>query len=186
MADILDLPLAMFTELYWKFRVPYDAGTLAPEAYWNTVARSASRALAANQTSALIEVDSRSWSHPAPTTPQWARDLHAAGLQTAILSNMPAPVRDYVLRCSWLPRFNVRVFSCDIGICKPADEMYRACLSALNAAPADVLFLDDRAPNVRAAEALGLHALLFTDPDGAAREIERRFTLPLTLDPNAE
>ena len=43
---------------------------------------------------ALIEIDSRSWSHPAPVVPQWARDLRAAGLRTAILSNMPVTVRD--------------------------------------------------------------------------------------------
>ncbi|MGP0074330.1 MAG: HAD family hydrolase [Bryobacteraceae bacterium] len=180
MADILDLPLAPFTELYWRFRVPYDAGTLTPADYWDTVAQTASRVVTADQTSSLIEIDSRSWSHPAPGMPQWASRLRAAGLRTAILSNMPAPVRDYVLRCSWLPHFDARVFSCEAGVCKPAPEIYHDCLTKLGAQPSEVLFLDDRESNVRAAEALGLHAVLFMNPSAAAQEIRQRFSLPIT------
>jgi putative hydrolase of the HAD superfamily len=181
LANILNLPLARFTELYWQFRVAYDAAALDPAAYWNTVAQTASRTLAPEQIAVLIEIDSRSWSHPAPVMPQWARDLRAAGLRTALLSNMPFPVRDYVLGCAWLPDFDVRVFSCEAGLCKPKPQIYRNCLSKLGVQPAEVLFLDDREPNIRTAEALGLHAVLFTDPAGAARQIEQRFSLPSVL-----
>ena len=181
MADILDVPVPRFAEIYWQFRVEYDAAALDPSAYWNIVAQTASRTLRPEQISALIEIDGRSWSHPALAMPQWARDLRAAGLRTAILSNMPAPIRDYILRCAWLPDFDVRVFSCEAGLCKPEPAIYRNCLSKLGVQPSEVLFLDDREPNIRAAEALGLHGVLFTDPAGAAREIEQRFSLPLVL-----
>jgi len=178
MAAILDLPLSEFSNAYWRFRIEYDAASLDPAAYWNAVAQTASRSVTPDQIAALTEIDSRSWSHPAPLTPQWARDLRAAGVRTAILSNIPVPVRDYILRCSWLPDFDSHTFSCDLGVCKPAPEIYRDCLNKLGAQPADVLFLDDRAPNVRAAEALGLHAILFTNASSAGQEIERRFSLP--------
>jgi putative hydrolase of the HAD superfamily len=181
MANILEVPVPRFTEVYWQFRIAYDAASLDPFAYWNAVARTASRTLTPDQISALVEIDSRGWSHPAPVTSQWARDLRAAGLRTALLSNMPFPVRDYILRCPWLPDFDVRVFSCEAGLCKPEPEIYRNCLSKLGVPPSEVLFLDDREPNIRTAEALGWHAVLFTDPPGAAREIERRFSLPLVL-----
>jgi putative hydrolase of the HAD superfamily len=177
MADILNLPLPQFTELYWRFRVPYDAGSLGPADYWRTL----SAGLTMDQISALIEVDSRSWSHPAPLVPEWARDLRAAGLKTAILSNMPATVRDHVLRCSWLPEFDSRTFSCDVGVCKPQPGIYNDCLQQLGVEPADALFLDDREANVAAAETLGLHAILFRDASSAAREITQRFSLPARL-----
>jgi putative hydrolase of the HAD superfamily len=179
MAKILDLPVPRFTEVYWQFRVEYDAAALDPMAYWNTVARKSSRTLTPDRITALIEIDSLSWSHPAPVMPQWARDIRAAGLRTAILSNMPFPVRDYILGCAWLPDFDVRVFSCEAGLCKPQPEIYRDCLNKLALQPGEVLFLDDREPNIRAAQALGLHALLFTDPAGAASEMQQRFSLPL-------
>jgi putative hydrolase of the HAD superfamily len=174
MADILNLTLPQFTELYWRFRVPYDAGSLDPSDYWKTL----SPALDMDQISALIEVDSRSWSHPAPLVPEWARDLRAAELKIAILSNMPATVRDHILRCPWLPEFDARTFSCDVGVCKPQPRIYEDCLQQLGVEPADALFLDDREANVAAAETLGLHAILFRDASSAAREIEQRFSLP--------
>jgi putative hydrolase of the HAD superfamily len=178
MADILGVPVPRFTESYWRFRVEYDAAALDPFAYWSAVAQTASRSLTPDQTSELIRIDGHSWSHPAPVMPQWARELRASGLRTALLSNIPAPVRDSVLRCSWLPEFDARTFSCDVGVCKPEPEIYQDCLNNLGAKASDVLFLDDREPNIRAAEALGWHAVLFTDPAGAAREIEQRFALP--------
>jgi putative hydrolase of the HAD superfamily len=181
LANILDLPIPQFTEVYWKFRVEYDAAALDPFAYWNSVARSGSRTLTPVQIDALTEIDSRSWSHAAPVMPQWAQDIHAAGIRTALLSNMPASVRDYILRCAWLPDFDVHVFSCEAGLCKPEPEIYRNCLTKLGVQPPEVLFLDDRESNIRAAEALGWHAVLFTDPASAAREIEQRFSLPLVL-----
>ena len=178
MAAILELPVPQFSVLYWRFRVEYDAAALDPIVYWKTVAQTASRSLTPVQIAELIGIDSRSWSHPSPVMAQWAHDLRASGFRTAILSNMPAPVRDYVLLCSWLPEFDSRTFSCEVGVCKPEPEIYRDCLKKLGTQPSEVLFLDDREPNVRAAEALGLHAVLFTDPGDASSEIERRFSLP--------
>jgi len=183
MAAILGLPLPAFNGLYWRFRLPYDAGTLDPAGYWNELARSASRTLAPDQVATLTEIDSRSWSHPARIMPQWARDLRAAGVRTALLSNMPVAVKDYVLGCSWLPAFDARVFSCDVGSCKPEPKMYRECLAMLDADPSEVLFFDDREPNVQAAQALGLHAVLFTNAADAARHIKDRFALPVPLTP---
>jgi putative hydrolase of the HAD superfamily len=179
MASILDVPLPRFTEMYWRFRIEYDAGSLEPIAYWNTLANTASRALTSEDIADLIEIDSRSWSHPAPAIPEWARDLRAAGLRTAILSNMPVPVRDYVVQCPWLPEFDSQTFSCEVGVCKPEPEIYRNCLNKLNVQPYEVLFLDDRESNVRAAEALGMHAVLFSHHADAMRELEQRFILPL-------
>jgi putative hydrolase of the HAD superfamily len=178
LANILDLPVPRFTEIYWQFRIEYDAAALDPLAYWNTVARTASRTLTPAQISTLLEIDSRSWSHPAPVMPQWARDLRAAGIRTALLSNMPAPIRDHILGCAWLPDFDARVFSCDFGRTKPAPEIYKHCLEQLGVSAPEALFLDDREPNIRAAEALGLPAVLFTDAASASLEITRRFALP--------
>ncbi len=178
LAGILDLAIPRFAEVYWRFRVAYDAGSLDPEAYWMEVAEAASRQLTPGQIATLVEIDSRSWSHPAPIMPQWARDLRAAGICTALLSNMPFPVRDYILGCPWLPDFDTRVFSCEFGRTKPAPEIYEHCLRQLGIAPAQALFLDDRESNIRAAEALGLPAVLFSEPAGAIAEIMNRFDLP--------
>jgi putative hydrolase of the HAD superfamily len=178
MAAILDIPVSAFTNLYWRFRVDYDAARLEADAYWQTVARTVSRSVDARQISNLVEIDSRSWSHPAPGMPQWARQLRDAGFKTALLSNMPVTVRDYIVQGSWLPEFDSMTFSCDVRICKPALEIYRDCLDKLDVKPADVLFLDDKEANIRAAEALGLNAVLFTNVRNVKHDIGDRFHLP--------
>jgi len=177
LADILSLPVPQFSAVYWQFRPSYDDGSL-PADYWNAVAQAASRELSPAQIAQLTEIDNRSWSHPAPIMPQWAQELRAAGIQTALLSNMPAPVRDYILGCPWLPDFDVRVFSCDFGQSKPAPGIYRYCMQRLGVSPTEALFLDDREANIHAAEALGLPSVLFNDPASVILEITRRFALP--------
>jgi putative hydrolase of the HAD superfamily len=176
MAGILDVSVERFVEIYWRLRVPYDDASLSPADYW---AQTSPRKLSRVELETLLAIDSRSWSHPAPATPQWARDLRAAGLKTALLSNMPIPVRDYVAGCTWLPEFDTRIFSCDIRRAKPAPEMYKKCLEDLGIPASQALFLDDREANVRAAEALGIHAVLFGEPTTAFREIASRFALPV-------
>ncbi|MBZ5608853.1 MAG: HAD family phosphatase [Acidobacteriia bacterium] len=181
MAAILDLPVPRFRELYWHSRLAYDEAALDPSTYWENLASSASRHLTGAQLAALIETDSRSWSHPAPAVPEWARQLHASGLRTAILSNMPVPVREYITRCPWLPAFHQRTFSCDLRIAKPAPEIFRHCIDALGVPPSETLFLDDRPENIHAAQALGIHGVVFTTLDEVARELDRRFDIPVPL-----
>lgn len=178
MASILQIPGELFSELYWRFRADYDAAKFTPDAYWTAVADGASRRLGAAEIAHLNEIDGRSWSHPAPIVPQWARDLGAAGIRTAILSNMPVPVRDHIARCSWLPAFDAQIFSCDLGICKPDPLIYAKCLETLSTQPSDILFLDDKEANVRAAQAQGWNAIVFEDAAQAMSEIARRFSLP--------
>jgi len=55
------------------------------------------------------------------------------------------------------------VYSHEIGVGKPDPRAFRAACDALGAAPEDCLFIDDAAPNVEAARALGLQAHLFRD-----------------------
>jgi putative hydrolase of the HAD superfamily len=94
---------------------------------------------------------------------------------------MPVPIREAVERCEWLPEFDSRTYSCDLHITKPAPEIYQHCLTKLGIAPSETLFLDDRPENIRAAEALGMHGIVFTTPQEAAVEIDQRFGIPVPL-----
>ena len=65
----------------------------------------------------------------------------------------------------WLDAFDVRVFSCDLGIVKPDARIYRSLLDRLQLAPADVLFIDDVPANIEAARTAGLHGIVFASAD---------------------
>jgi putative hydrolase of the HAD superfamily len=181
MASLLNTSIEAFREAYWKFRVAYDESALTSMDYWTMVAKALSTSLTDAQISNLIETDARGWSYPAPHLPQWARDLDRAGMKTALLSNMPISVRDYIERCDWLPPFHHRTFSCDVRRAKPAPEIYRHCIEGLDVDPAEILFLDDRPENVRAAETFGLHAIVYLSAGQAAAELRQRFDMPVPL-----
>ena len=183
MAAFFDIAKERFLAVYWPYRVPYDRGDLSPTTYWNTVAADLSRNhLSEEQIEALTALDNQSWAHPDPVMIDWARDLHSAGVRTAILSNMPLTLRKHLdCCCPWLPEFDQKTFSCDVRDCKPSPEIYRHTLRGLGVQPEEALFLDDREDNVRGAEAVGIHGIVFQNPEQARCEIESRFSIPVPL-----
>lgn len=178
MAAILKLPVPDFEERYWKHRLAFDAAALDDAAYWNGVAQ---RSLAPAEIDQLQAIDSKSWAHPNHLMPDWARRVRAAGIRTGLLSNMPAPVRDHIIQCPWLPEFDHATFSCDLKRTKPAPEIYQHSLAGLGVSAPDAVLIDDRVENIRAAQALGLHTVLFTTPEEFAPELERRFAIHVPL-----
>jgi len=178
MAGILALTVSEFQSNYWKYRLAYDRDTLDPESYWNTVA---GRSLGSSEVDRVQEIDSASWAHPNHAMPEWARQAQSSGFRTALLSNMPWPVRDHIIQCSWLPGFDHRTFSCDLHLTKPSPEIYEHSLDGVGAKTADALLIDDREENIRAAEALGMHAILFRSPEQFVQEAGRRFAIDVPL-----
>lgn len=92
-------------------------------------------------------------------------DLRAAGAEMHALSNYSVWYHAIEARTR-LSRFLSWSFvSCDMGHRKPDPEAFLLPLRRLDAAPADVVFVDDDARNVDAAAALGLDAIRFTGAD---------------------
>lgn len=178
MAAILQMSIEDFQQHYWRHRLAYDQAALDRDNYWNTVTQ---RELSPADIERLQDIDSESWSHPNPVMPEWARQVREAGFRTALLSNMPAPVRDYIVRCPWLPPFDHTTFSCDLHQTKPSRAIYQHSLSGLGVAAADALLLDDRPENIRAAEAIGINSILFTGHEALAQELEQRFAINVPL-----
>jgi HAD superfamily hydrolase (TIGR01509 family) len=101
----------------------------------------------------------------------WLRALIAAGVPTAILSNMARDTWE-LLR----PRFDgvaSLTLSFEVGAVKPEAAIYLRCLQTLGVEPAEALFVDDRRENVEAARSLGMEALLFEGEDALAADLER-------------
>jgi putative hydrolase of the HAD superfamily len=67
-------------------------------------------------------------------------------------------------------RFEVLGNSARLGVAKPDPAAFRAVLSQLGLKPEEVVFVDDRAANISAAAALGMHVIWYVN----ARELERQ------------
>jgi len=103
------------------------------------------------------------WTVENPIMVAWQLKLKQHGLLTAILSNIGDDVLASVERTfDWIQRFDVLVWSYQLGIVKPDPAIYRHTLSELGTRPEETLFIDDKRPNVEAAQALGIQAIEYS------------------------
>jgi putative hydrolase of the HAD superfamily len=180
MAAILRVPEAEFEPVYWSYRMVYDATGIEPAAYWEQVASDLGSTLTPSEIEQLRRLDVDCWSTPNTTMIAFAEAARAAGLRTAILSNMPMDLRLSVAK--WLPAFDHSTYSCDVRTCKPGPEIYQHCLEGLAIPASQALFLDDRPENVEAAQRAGIHSFVFTTAEDAAAVLARDYALPVRIE----
>jgi putative hydrolase of the HAD superfamily len=89
------------------------------------------------------------------------RQLRRRGYCTALLSNAPAGLREYLGQLGVADAFDVIVISGAEGVVKPDPEIYRRALQRLDVAPHEAVFIDDMRVNTEAARGIGLHAWRF-------------------------
>jgi putative hydrolase of the HAD superfamily len=180
---ITGLQLARFETLYWADRHAYDEGKLTGLAFWQKFLRESG--LPPNQEMAdeLNRWDAIMWTTQNPAMLAWQLALKQRGLLTAILSNMG----DYVLakverEFDWIHRFDVLVWSYQLGMAKPDPAIYRYTLGKLGTRPEDTLFIDDKIENVEGAQALGMVSILYTGVERLRADlIARGFDTELPL-----
>lgn len=87
------------------------------------------------------------------------KELRTCGIRLALVSNSWG--NSYP--CELLELFDVVVNSGEVGLRKPQREIFDLALGRLDLeADDDVVFVDDGAPNIAAAEAFGLKGILHT------------------------
>ncbi|MER5392159.1 HAD family phosphatase [Saccharopolyspora sp. NPDC002686] len=106
--------------------------------------------------------------HSEPAMLDLVRVLRENGVRTALLSNSwgndyPWDLLDGL--------FDPAVISAEVQLRKPDPRIYRLVLDQLDLPAAQTVFVDDGAPNVEAAERLGMRAVLHT----SAAETRARF-----------
>lgn len=91
------------------------------------------------------------------------------------LSNYSVPMRRRTTAVlnSFLPLMDGGIFSCDVGKIKPDPEIYQMLFDRYCLDPSQCVFLDDSAVNVRAAEALGMRAVVAGEPAETRKELDR-------------
>jgi putative hydrolase of the HAD superfamily len=116
-----------------------------------------------------IEAQHRGWLGARRLHPKahWLlQEVRARGLRIGIVSNTfdpPDLLHADLAGDGVTERVDAIVFSSELGLRKPAPEIYRAALSALGVEPADALFVGDRVrEDVQGPAALGMRTCLVT------------------------
>jgi putative hydrolase of the HAD superfamily len=173
-----------FDRLYWTDRSAYDEGLLTGKMYWQNFVRDAGLSLSEAETEELNNWDVRMWMSVNAEMVAWQLKLNERGLLTGIISNMGDSVLEAMQReFEWLARFDVLVWSYQLGMVKPDPAIYRYALEKLGTRPEEALFIDDKRENVGAATAMGIKGIVFSNveqlrADLIANHLDRQLPLP--------
>ena len=89
------------------------------------------------------------------------RELRAKGYPIGLLSNESLALESRLHMLGIADLFDHVFVSAQIGVMKPDTTAYRIALQALEVPAHEILFVDDALVDVRAAQALGMQAILF-------------------------
>ena len=85
--------------------------------------------------------------------------------QTGLLSNAQAEWLEEIFEREGLHGlFDTKVVSGRVRATKPSPEIYKIALDRMGVTPEETVFIDDNPKNVAAAEAFGIHGIVFTSP----------------------
>ncbi|AUI52985.1 HAD family hydrolase [Arthrobacter crystallopoietes] len=147
------LNLRQVDSAYWLHRLQYDEGRISSRDYWTRVVGSA---VSEGRAMELDSLDAIQWSHLNLDTLDVLDLLSSRTAQLAVLSNMPLAMADEFSSAAWTRYFSQCFYSSRIGKVKPNPGAFQHVLSTLNADPAAIVFIDDKAENIAAAKALGM------------------------------
>lgn len=97
--------------------------------------------------------------------------LRLRGYQCALATNQQSHRAKFMAdQLRYRTLFERCFFSCEMGLAKPDPRYFQAILKELQAEADDVVFIDDKPSNVRAATSLGIHGICFANSrDGRAQ-----------------
>lgn len=112
-----------------------------------------------------------------PYAVKWADELKAAGYKVYYLSNY----FEYLYRerpdvLEFTKHMDGGIFSWQEHIIKPEPEIYRRLMERYQLLPDECLFIDDSPKNIAAANALGIHGVLFESYEKQYPQIMKRLS----------
>ena len=164
LAGVLGVDVEALLVPYWRHRDAYDRGGPATD-FWGALRRdlvAGGLEVAEVTDDELDDLDASRWARLADGSAELLADLAHAGTTTAVLSNAPASLAATVRAAGWSSRFAQLVFSSDLALMKPEAEIYAEVERRTGRPPAELVFFDDRPPNVAGAAQRGWQAHLWT------------------------
>lgn len=101
-------------------------------------------------------------------------ELKEKKIQTGLLSNINDRYTKLIRDFGFYDPFKPCLLSCEIGLEKPHPEAYSALLEAIQLAPDEIVFIDDKTENVEAAKKMGIDAIVFESPAQIRKELSSR------------
>jgi putative hydrolase of the HAD superfamily len=162
-----ELPERLWSGDIWE---QAQIGKISEEQYWEQIGAS----LGLSDTSQVNALSQELWD-------RWVLDDKVLNLidrarqrhRLALLSNATTALEEMLdKRYGVADRFATIVNSARVGVAKPDPAIYQELLRQLDAQPQEIVFIDDRAENVTAAAALGMHVIWYVGPEELERQLQ--------------
>jgi putative hydrolase of the HAD superfamily len=114
-----------------------------------------------------------------PDTAPFLEAVRADGIRVALVSNCAPNTRPMLAAKGLLHLADAAILSCEVGVAKPAPEIYQIALTELGVLAAEAVFLDDQPRFCAGAAAVGIRAIQVVRPGIATRPADPGFT-PVT------
>lgn len=180
LARVLGVDVEAVLVPYWRHRDAYDRGGPAAE-FWGALRRDLAMAgldVADVGDDELDHLDASRWAQLDDGSAALLDDLERAGTPTAVLSNAPASLARTVRAADWSRRFTHLVFSCELELMKPEAQVYEQVEQRTGRPPQELVFFDDRPPNVAGAAQRAWQAHLWTGFEPARQVLAAAGALP--------
>lgn len=116
---------------------------------------------------------------PDPDALELVATLREQGVTCGLATNQEAFRARYMHEdLGYRKLFDHHFYSCELGCAKPDPAFFRTAVATVGAEPQQVLFIDDREPNVAAARACGLYAEIH-QPGAVLRDTLVAYGLPV-------
>jgi putative hydrolase of the HAD superfamily len=136
----------------------FQRGRISEEAFWRRVCGSLGCPMPKSRS--LWGEAFRAVYRPRDDVFALARQLHEGGCRTALLSNTEPPAMEFFLDLRY-EMFDVPMFSCAEGSCKPEREIYEIAARKLGLTPAQCVLIDDRFDFIEGARNAGMQGVLY-------------------------
>lgn len=99
-----------------------------------------------------------------PLVQEFELEVRSRGIKTCICTNnFVTRIRELDKRFNFLKDFDVKVISCEVGVAKPAKEIFEELIKQSGKKPEEIIYSDDHQEVVQSALDLGIKAFLYTD-----------------------
>ncbi|BES64402.1 HAD family phosphatase [Gottschalkiaceae bacterium SANA] len=169
---------ASFFQSYFDMRIEYDRGTISRREYWTEVLARVGIVISEEIFETLIVVDEESWVSENCQMIDFIGRNRDRMEKLGILSNMPRDFVPSIIRqFDWISWFDYSLWSCDVHMVKPEQEIYLRTAEELGLSVADCLFIDDSMINVEGARAVGMEAIHYVNFESFLEEFKANYRL---------
>lgn len=103
------------------------------------------------------------------------RQVRDLGYRTLICSNnFPARIHGLQQKFHFLDDFDGAIFSYDVGVLKPAKEIFEALIEISGVAAHEIIYSDDKPERLEGAYQLGIDTFVYTGFDSFTDELRQR------------